>query len=119
VTGDQALRELLEVSEDIVGALILDADGAPLSATASDEARRAAHTAAAMLAHAEALRTDGAVRRIEAVTPTGSVFAVRDGNRAIIAVTGPDPLAGLVYHDLRACLRKVRSRARETAHAAS
>jgi predicted regulator of Ras-like GTPase activity (Roadblock/LC7/MglB family) len=120
VTGEQALRELVDVSEDIVGALILDSDGEPLAATvADDEARRAAGTARAMLAHAEALRTDGVLRRLEAATPEGSLFVVREADRVVIAATGPDPVAGLVYHDLGACLRKLRGRAREKAHAAS
>jgi predicted regulator of Ras-like GTPase activity (Roadblock/LC7/MglB family) len=120
VTGDQALRELLDVSEDVVGALVLDSDGELLAATLPDgEARRAASTARAMLAHAEALRTGGAVRRLEAATADGSVFAVRDAGRVAVAATGPEPVAGLVYHDLRACLGKLRRRPRARARAAS
>jgi hypothetical protein len=120
VTGDQALRELLDVSEDIVGALILDSDGEPVAATVTDdEARRAASTARAMLAHAEAFRTEGVLRRLEAATPDGSLFVVREADRVVIAATGPEPVAGLVYHDLRASLRKLRGRARERVHAAS
>ncbi len=120
MTGDQALRELLDVSEDIDGAVLFDPEGGPLAATVGeDEARTAAETAGAMLAYAGALRSEGSVRRLEAVTSAGSVFVLREGDRAVVAATGTDPVAGLVYHDLRTVLQKVRGRAREKANASS
>jgi predicted regulator of Ras-like GTPase activity (Roadblock/LC7/MglB family) len=120
LTGDQALQELLDVSEDVGGAVIFDPEGAPLAATVGeDEARSAAEIGSAMLAYADALRAEASVRRLEAVTSAGSVFVVREGDRAVVAATGPDPVAGLVYHDLRTVLRKVRGRTREKANAAS
>lgn len=118
MTGDQALRELLDVSEDVVVAVILDGEGEPLAASVGDdEARSAAEIASAMLAYADALRTEASARRLEAVTSDGSVFVVRDRGRAVVAVTGPDPVAGLVLHDLRAALRKAGGRTREKANA--
>ena len=36
----------------------------------------------------------------------GSVFVVADGERLIAAVTGRDPTAGLVFYDLKSCLRQ-------------
>jgi len=61
VTGDQALRELLDVSEDVVAAVFFDAEGEPLAASVgADEARSAAEIAVAMLAYADTLRTDAA-----------------------------------------------------------
>ena len=120
MTGDQALRELLDISEDLGGAVLFDSDGGPLAATVSDdEARAAAEIAGAMLAYADALRAEVSVSRLEAVTPAGSVFVVREDGRALVAATGPDPVAGLVYHDLRTALRKVRGRARGRANASS
>ena len=120
MTGDQALAELLDVSEDVVAAVIFAADGSVSAASVEDEtAGRAAEIASALLAYADALRTGASARRVEAVTAEGHVFLVRDGARAIVATTGRDPVAGLVYHDLRAVLRKVRSRVREQANAAS
>lgn len=120
MTGDQALRELLDVSEDVDGAVILDADGEPLAATVGDdEARSAAETGSAMLAYADALRSDSTVRRLQAVTSVGSVFVVREGDRAVVAATGPDPASGLVYHDLGTVLRNVRGRTRARANASS
>jgi hypothetical protein len=118
VTGDQALRELLEVSEDIVAALILDRKGEPAAATVDDDrARTAAEIAGGMLAYMDALRTGASVERLVAVTPDASLFLVRDGDRAAVAATGPDPVAGLVYHDLRATLRKLGRRTKEKAGA--
>ena len=120
MTGDQALAELLDVSEDVVAAVMLDAGGRPVAATVGDdEAVRAAEIASAMLAYAGALRTGAEATRIEAVTADGHVFVVVEATGAIVAATGRDPVAGLVYHDLRAALRKTGRRTRSRANAAS
>jgi len=120
MTGDQALRELLDVSEDVVAAVLLDGKGEPLAASVGDdEARAAAEIAAAMLAYADTLRTETTARRLEAATSDGSVFVVRDGDRVVVAATGTDPVAGLVLHDLRTALRKAGGRTREKANASS
>jgi predicted regulator of Ras-like GTPase activity (Roadblock/LC7/MglB family) len=112
VTGDQALRELLEVSEDVTAVLLLDSEGTVLAASVEDEAaEQAAPIAAAMLAYADSLRTNTRTRRLEAATGQGHVFLVREGERAVVATTGADPVAGLVLHDLGTALRKVRARA--------
>ena len=120
MTGDQALRELLDVSEDVVAAVILDRKGELTAGTVSDDAARAAaEIVGRMLAYADALRTGASVERLEAVTPDGCVFVVREGGRTAVAATGPDSVAGLVYHDLRATLRRVGGRTKEKASAAS
>jgi hypothetical protein len=33
------------------------------------------------------------------------VFVVRDDERLVVAVTGRDPTSGLVFYDLKTCLR--------------
>jgi len=120
VAGEQALTELLEVSEDVTAAVLFDRDGEALaSAPASESASEAAQTASAMLAYVDSLRTGASAERIEAVTEAGNVYAVREGERAVVAVTGPEAVAGLVFHDLRAALRKVSGRKRPRAKAAS
>jgi predicted regulator of Ras-like GTPase activity (Roadblock/LC7/MglB family) len=120
VTGDQALAQLLDVSEDVIAAVILDADGQPKAATVADEeAAKAAEIAAAMLSYGDALRTDVAAARLEAVTADGNVFVLREGTTAIVAATGRDPVAGLVLHDLRTALRKVGRRTKARANASS
>jgi len=39
------------------------------------------------------------------VTPRGSLFVVRDGGRVVAALTGAKPTVGLVFYDLKTCLR--------------
>jgi hypothetical protein len=39
--------------------------------------------------------------------PEGSVFAVRDEARMVCAVTGGDPTVGLIFYDLKTCLRNI------------
>ncbi len=120
MTGDQALQQLLDVSEDVVAAVIFDLAGEPIGATVgAEDARSVVETAGAMLAYADALRTKPSAERLEAVTAEGSIFVVRKGSRAVVAATGRDPVAGLVYHDLRAALKKAKRRAKEKADAAS
>jgi hypothetical protein len=120
VTGDQALRELLDVSEDVVSAVLVGSAGQPIAATVGEnESRAAAEIASAMLAYADALRTQASAERLEAVTSDGSIFIVRDGDRAVVAATGTDAVAGLVLHDLRTVLRQTRTRTRARASAAS
>lgn len=115
---EQALSELLEVSNEVTAAVLFDREAAVLAASVpEDAASEAAAVAAAMLSYADALRDEPAVQRVEAVSKQGSVFVVREGDRAVVATTRPNPLQGLVYHDLRACLRKSAARSREKARA--
>jgi hypothetical protein len=119
MAADEALKELLEVSNDVRAAVIFERGGAEIAST-TDAGAEIAEIADAMLAYGNALRADGAaVERLEAALEGASVLVVRDGERAIVAVTGPEPVSALVFHDLRACVRKVRRRARQRAHAAS
>jgi predicted regulator of Ras-like GTPase activity (Roadblock/LC7/MglB family) len=116
--AEQAVSELLDVSDEVTAAVVFDRGAAVLAASVGDDAAsEAAAVAAAMLSYADALRDEPAVQRVEAVLKEGSVFVVREGDRAIVATTGPSPLQGLVYHDLRTCLRKSATRAREKARA--
>ena len=45
--------------------------------------------------------------QLEASTVAGSVFVVRDGDRLIAATTSPEPTVGLVFYDLKTCLRSI------------
>jgi hypothetical protein len=65
---------------------------------------------------AEALLTEAEQRRdagdetaefaqLEVALQGGSVFVVRDGDRLIAATTQPEPTVGLVFYDLKSCLR--------------
>lgn len=102
-----ALAELTEISSQVQAAVLSDSAGAVQAATLPDEAvaARLASSARALLETAEQLR-DGVVTQIEAATGEGSFFVARDDERLIAAVTGPSPTAGLVFYDLKSCLRR-------------
>lgn len=99
----QALADLTEVSAQIEAAAVVAADGTLVAAT--DEARGAALARAAveLLAAAEEVRPG--VRQLEAATRAGSVFVVRGDGTVVVAATTPKPTSGLVFYDLRTCLR--------------
>jgi predicted regulator of Ras-like GTPase activity (Roadblock/LC7/MglB family) len=104
----QALADLTEISSQIEAAVLFGADGGVEGSTLADEAtaKRLAGAAADLLGRADALRGDEAqVTQLEAATDAGCVFVVRDGERRIAATTVPNPTVGLVFYDLKSCLR--------------
>jgi predicted regulator of Ras-like GTPase activity (Roadblock/LC7/MglB family) len=101
-----ALAELTEISSQVEAAVLFDGSGAVAAATLPDEAAvRLASSALALLESAEKLR-EGELTQVEAATSEGSLFVARDGVQLIAAVTGPEPTAGLVFYDLKSCLRR-------------
>jgi predicted regulator of Ras-like GTPase activity (Roadblock/LC7/MglB family) len=108
VDAAQALADLTEISSQIEAAVLFDESGSVQGSTlASDEAAQAvARSASELLGSAGTFRSDeGTVTQLEASTAEGSVFVVRDGPRRIAATTGPAPTVGLVFYDLKSCLR--------------
>jgi predicted regulator of Ras-like GTPase activity (Roadblock/LC7/MglB family) len=106
----QALKELTEISSQIEAACLFDSDGTEIATTLPDEAaaRRFVEAARALLAEALSLPRDadaGPLAQLEAATLEGSVFVVLDGDRAVAAATKPEPTVGLVFYDLKSCLR--------------
>ena len=104
----QALADLTEISSQIEAAVLFDDTGAIAGSTLADEqaAQALARSAADLLGGAASFRSNGAdVTQLEASTSEGSVFVVRDGSRRIAATTGPSPTVGLVFYDLKSCLR--------------
>jgi hypothetical protein len=77
----QALADLTEISAQI--------EAAVLAGTAAGEA------------------PDGGqdLVQLQAATPRGSVFVVRDPNHVVAAITAPKPTVGLIFYDLKTCLR--------------
>jgi predicted regulator of Ras-like GTPase activity (Roadblock/LC7/MglB family) len=105
-TAEGALAYFRELTPDLRGAAILGPDGRAAAATGSLE--RWGESAAALLDAAD----QAAERRADHVhvaTGDGEVFAVRDGDVAIIAVTERFVLASLTVFDMRAVLRDLRS----------
>ena len=105
----QALADLTEISTQIQAALIADEKGAVLASTfaADATAGQVARSALELLAAAEDTGRDGTVRltQVLAAAGAGSVFVVRGDDRIAIAITGPEPTVGLVFYDLKTCLR--------------
>jgi hypothetical protein len=99
----QALADLTEISTQIKAAALFRADGSVDGATVADPSRFV-EAARALLSAADGIRAEPLVQ-LEAATAGGSIFVVRDGERVVAAVTGPEPTVGLVFYDLKSCLR--------------
>jgi hypothetical protein len=121
VDANDALDQLLQVSEDVRAAVVFERGGELIAGTLLDEeARELAGLGDAMLAYADTLRDAASARRVEAVTPDGGVYVAQDGELAVAAVAAPGALAALVQHDLRTLLGNVsRPRRRTKTHALS
>jgi predicted regulator of Ras-like GTPase activity (Roadblock/LC7/MglB family) len=106
VDAAQAIADLTEISPQVREVVVVAADGTVQGSNASEP--RAAHLAeAAQRLLGEAERVQPAVAQLEAATVHGSVFVVRDGGRVIAATTTAEPTVGLVFYDLKTCLRSV------------
>jgi predicted regulator of Ras-like GTPase activity (Roadblock/LC7/MglB family) len=104
----QALADLTEISAQIDGAVLAASDGSLIASTFAQEERgkELARAAVDLLAAAGESRAEGQeLVQIQAATPRGSIFVVQDGNRLVAAITGPRPTVGLVFYDLKTCLR--------------
>jgi predicted regulator of Ras-like GTPase activity (Roadblock/LC7/MglB family) len=104
----QALADLQEISSQIDAAVLFGGDGSVEGSTLGDDARARdlAAAAAALLERADAVRgEESLVTQIEASLADGCVFVVRDGERRIAATTVANPTVGLVFYDLKSCLR--------------
>ena len=105
---------------------MLDEHGVIVASTLEDgdRAARVADAARALVRAAEAAAAGAQpLVQLEIATLDGSVFVVRDQGRIVSAVTTPEPTVGLVFYDLKSCLRaaaaendgKPRPKARRTA----
>lgn len=103
----QAIADLTEISPQVRDVVVIGPDGAAAGSNLADDAAatRLAEGAKRLVGAAEALRPG--VAQLEAATLAGSVFVVRDGDRLIAATTTPEPTVGLVFYDLKTCLRAI------------
>ena len=103
----QALADLTEISSQIQAAVLFDAGGAVQGSTLVDgaAAERLAQAAAALLDRAAALRGDSVVTLVLAWTAWGCVLVDGEGDGRCAATTVPQPTVGLVFYDLKSCLR--------------
>ena len=107
----QALADLTEISSQIEAAVLANASGTVLASTLgeSEKGERMARAVFDFVGAAEKTQPESAERlvQIEAATPAGSLFVVRDDVRLAAAVTAADPTSGLVFYDLKTCLRLI------------
>jgi predicted regulator of Ras-like GTPase activity (Roadblock/LC7/MglB family) len=106
----QALADLTEISAQIEAAVLAGTDGAVVASTFQQEGRgeelaRAAVELVAAAGDARGNSVAPELVQIQAATPRGSLFVVRDGDHVVAAVTGSKPTVGLVFYDLKTCLR--------------
>jgi predicted regulator of Ras-like GTPase activity (Roadblock/LC7/MglB family) len=103
----QAIADLTEISPQVQDVVVIAADGGLTGSNLpnGEAAARLADGARRLLDAAEGLRPG--VAQLEAATTSGSVFVVRDGDRLIAATTTPEPTVGLVFYDLKTCLRSI------------
>ena len=103
----QPLSDLTEISTQVQAAVVLDREGTVLAATVDDErAGRLAASALDLFRAADEQR-DQELVQLDAALAAGSVLVVRDGERLIAATTTPQPTVGLVFYDLKHCLRAI------------
>ena len=102
----QAIADLTEISPQVQRVAVIAASGSLAGSNADPaSAQKLADGARRLLDAAEELRPG--VSQLEAATVSGSVFVVRDGDRLIAATTTPEPTVGLVFYDLKTCLRSI------------
>jgi predicted regulator of Ras-like GTPase activity (Roadblock/LC7/MglB family) len=112
----QALADLTEISAQIEAAVLAETDGSVVASTFQQEGRgeELARAAVELVAAAGEARGDSGAPelvQIQAATPRGSLFVVRDGGHVVAAVTGSKPTVGLVFYDLKTCLRMLEREA--------
>jgi predicted regulator of Ras-like GTPase activity (Roadblock/LC7/MglB family) len=115
------LAELLEISSQIEAAVLFRPGGELVGSTVPDEGRTAklVRTARDLVAAAEEARDEGEpLTQIEVSTREGSVFVVRGADVSIAAATATEPTVGLVFYDLKSCLRRAEGPAPERRRAA-
>jgi predicted regulator of Ras-like GTPase activity (Roadblock/LC7/MglB family) len=104
----EALSDLTEISTQIEAAVIFDKSGEVAGSTVGDDdrAQRMARSALALLNAAES-QGEGELAQLEVALRDGSVFVVRHDDQAIAATTRSQPTVGLVFYDLKSCLRRL------------
>jgi predicted regulator of Ras-like GTPase activity (Roadblock/LC7/MglB family) len=110
----QALADLTEISSQIEAAVLAGADGAVVASTFRESGRGSDLAKAAVELVSAAGESSGEAPnqklvQIQAATPRGSLFVVRDGSHIVAALTGSKPTVGLVFYDLKTCLRMLET----------
>ena len=108
--ADAALSALLELSTQVVEAVVSTTDGTVEAARTAGADRTAALAAAGprLLSEAASLRAGGdGVERVHVDCERGSLAVASDGGRTIVVTTVAEPTAGLLAYDLRTTLARL------------
>ena len=105
LTPALALDYLGELSTDIRAAVVVDAKGDVAAATGGDSERGEKMRTLALELLEGAAQTGDGIDQVEVVTAGGSVFAVRGDAWTVAVVAGRQPLASLMFYDLRNVVR--------------
>jgi predicted regulator of Ras-like GTPase activity (Roadblock/LC7/MglB family) len=106
-----SLADLTEISSQVEAAVVLDNAGAVVASTLADPERSARLAGAGLdlLGAADKRFESGgrALTQLEVALREGSVFVAREAGRSIVATTSAEPTSGLVFYDLKTCLRSL------------
>jgi predicted regulator of Ras-like GTPase activity (Roadblock/LC7/MglB family) len=109
--ANQALTELTTISPQVRNVAIASVEDTLVVANvAADQAQALVAGGRRLLEEADRVKDArglAPVSQLEVAGSDGSVFVVRDGGRLIVATTSPEPTVGLVFYDLKTCLRTV------------
>ena len=116
----ESLADLKQISTQIDRAVIVGADGSVAGSTVADDAVSSsiAEAGVRLWDAADRARRDlgrPQLSQLEVATGEGSVFAVRDEEFLIVASTPPEPTVGLIFYDLKTCLRNLREQPEDVA----
>jgi predicted regulator of Ras-like GTPase activity (Roadblock/LC7/MglB family) len=110
----RTLADLVEISPQIEAAAVVSGEGETVGSFGVPE-ERAGLLGRAMLDlldGAAAYRTDGRVTQLHAALDEGDVFAVTGWDeQTIVALAGEQATPGLVFYDLKQCLRRLADEA--------
>ena len=107
--AEHALADLMEISSQVEAAVVAGPDGQVLASTLPDERARALAVNTAALLAAAPFSSERELTHLQAATRDGNLFVVRDGEHVIAGVSGASPTVGLVFYDLKTCLRALRA----------
>ena len=110
----QALADLTEISAQIEAAVLAEPDGSVVASTFAEPSRGEELARAAselVTAAGEVGDTGPELVQLQAATPRGSLFVVRDERHLAAAITAPKPTVGLIFYDLKTCLRMLEPKA--------
>src|SRR5439155_9238852 len=113
-TQELALRYLLELSTDIRLAVLLDQAGALVAGAPDRPNETIQRLGAELISEARAIAPDeGDPIEIDVAVDGGAIFFVREEGLALLCLTGPFALPGLILHAMRIVLNDLRRGAYE------